>query len=95
MSKALYIKGTDTLVTHVTDAELKQLVNLLEEESTTDRDYYIDETVIGYLAEKGASTKVVAALSKALGAVGSPDEVFSSGSSHAKEGIEVVWREEE
>lgn len=94
MPKALYIKGTDKLVAHISDAELEQLVNLLEEESPTDRDYYIDETVLAYLSEKGADKGLVAALTKALGATGSSDEVFASGSSRPEEGIEVVWREE-
>ena len=94
MSKALYIKGTNKLVAHISDAQLEQLINLLEEESPTDRDYYIDNTVIGYLAEKGADKSLVGALAKALGATGNSDERFSSGSSTPQEGIEVVWREE-
>jgi hypothetical protein len=94
MPKALYIKGTDKLVAHITDDELDQLINLLEEETPTDRDYYIDETVLAYLSDKGANAGLVAVLRKALGATGNSDEVFASGSSRPEEGIEVVWREE-
>jgi hypothetical protein len=94
MSKALYIKGTNKLVAHISDAQLAQLVNLLQKETPTDRDYYIDQTIIGYLAEKGADKELVGVLAKALGATGNSDERFSSGSSTAQEGIEVAWREE-
>ena len=94
MTKALYVKGTDKLIAHVTEMQLRHLTKLLEEESSTDHDYYIDETVISYLTERGADKAVVSALIKALGAVGGRDEMFSSGSSHAEQGIEIEWREE-
>ena len=95
MPKALYIKSTNKLVTPLTDEQLDDLVKLLEEENANDRDYYIDDSVIAFLEEKGADKDLVAALRRALGARGGQDETFASGSTHPEEGIEVVWREEE
>jgi hypothetical protein len=94
MPKALYNKSTGKLVTRLTDEQLEQLVNLLEEEHANDRDYYIDESVISYLEQKGGDADLVASLRRALGARGGHDETFASGSTHPDEGIEVVWREE-
>lgn len=94
MPKVLYIKGTDTQVTPLTDKQLDDLINLLEEETGDDRDYYIDDAVIGYLEEKGADGDLVASLRRAIGARGAPDEVFATGASRAEDGIEVEWREE-
>lgn len=94
MPKALYNKSTGKLVARLTDEQLDHLTNLLEEEHANDRDYYIDESVIAYLEEKGGDHELVAALRRALGARGSHDEMFASGSSRPDEGIEVIWREE-
>jgi hypothetical protein len=94
MPKALYNKSTGQLVMQLTDEQLGDLVNLLEEENANDRDYYIDDTVVAFLEEKGADRDLVASLRRALGARGGQDETFSSGSTHPEEGIEVVWREE-
>ena len=94
MAKALYIKGTDKLVARISDVQFRQLTSILQKETPTDRDYYIDETVLGYMLEKGADQELVAILTKALGAVGNRDETFSSGSSRPDEGIEIDWREE-
>lgn len=95
MPKALYIKSTNKLVTRLTDEQHNDLVSLLVEEHANDRDYYIDETVVGFLEEKGADQELVAALRKALGARGGQDETFASGATHPEEGLEVIWREEE
>ncbi len=40
---------------------------MLEEESSTDRDYYIDLDTLDYLAERGAEASLLSALRKALG----------------------------
>lgn len=95
MPKALYNKSTNKLVMRITDEQLDDLVKHLEEENANDRDYYVDESVVAFLEEKGADKELVAALRKALGARGGQDETFASGSTHPEEGIEVVWREEE
>ena len=94
MSKALYNKSTGKLVMRLSDEQLDDLVKLLEEEHPNDRDYYIDESVIAFLEQKGADRDLVASLRRALGARGSRDETFASGSAHPEGGLEVVWREE-
>jgi hypothetical protein len=94
MPKALYNKSTGKLVARITDEQLDHLINLLEEEHANDKDYYIDESVIAYLQEKGGDSDLVASLRRALGARGGHDETFVSGSSRPEEGIEIIWREE-
>jgi hypothetical protein len=94
MPKALYTKSTGKLVTKLTDKQLDDLVNLLEEEHANDHDYYIDESVVSFLEQKGADRGLVAALRRALGARGGQDETFATGSTHPVGGLEVVWREE-
>lgn len=94
MPKALYNKSTGKLITPLTDKQLADLVNHLEEETASDRDYYIDESVVAFLEEKGADRDLVASLRRALGARGGQDETFATGSTHPEEGLEVVWRED-
>lgn len=92
MPKALYNKSTGKLITRLTDEQLADLINLLEEENANDRDYYIDDAVIAFLEEKGADSDLVASLRRALGARGSQDETTVG--TQPDEGLEVVWREE-
>lgn len=94
MPIALYMKSTGKLVSRISQEQLNDLVNLLEEETKDDRDYYIDDTVIAYLEEKGADRDLIATLRRALGARGGQDEVFATGSTRPEEGVEIVWREE-
>ena len=60
----------------VNEADLKILVDQFEEESSTDRDYFVCEQTIGLLEEAGASPDFAAML---RGAVGSSD------------GVDIVW----
>ncbi|HWU52860.1 MAG TPA: hypothetical protein VN153_08585 [Tahibacter sp.] len=48
-------------------AELDFLIGVLEEESGSDRDYYVDRDTLDYLAERGAEAPLLAALRRALG----------------------------
>lgn len=48
-------------------ADLDFLIDVLEEESSTDRDYYVDLDTLDYLAERGAEASLLAALRQALG----------------------------
>jgi hypothetical protein len=91
----LYLKGTTTIVTPLTEAQLANLVDFLEEENARDRDYYIDDNVVAYLEEKGCDAQLVAALRRALG-TGSTQyrEKPIPGTPKPAEGIEVEWREE-
>ena len=69
-------KDTGEHIGTVGDSELQVLVDSLEEESTRDTDYFINEETIDLLVERGASDAFVALLRRALG---------------SREGIEVEW----
>jgi hypothetical protein len=71
----LYDCETNRLIGTVGDADLQALVDALEEESPTDRDYYINAETIDLLADKG-SPQLVELLRSALG---------------SNEGIDVRW----
>ena len=64
------------LVGDITARQLESLVDVLEEESDTDRDYYIDAATIDVLADAGADAELVAMLQRAVG---------------TRDGIEIVW----
>ena len=59
------------------EADLQILVGQFEEESSTDRDYYVEDATIDLLESAGASPDFVAMLRGAV--AGSPD------------GIDIVW----
>jgi processive 1,2-diacylglycerol beta-glucosyltransferase len=69
-------KDTGELLGMVGDSELQILVDALEEESTHDTDYYINEETIDLLADRGASDALVGMLRRALG---------------SREGVEIQW----
>jgi hypothetical protein len=79
MPYGLYVKGTDTRLGEISDAQRQTLIDLLEEEDADDRDYYVDQAVLDYMAEQGADPALLALLRPHVG----PDA-----------GIEVEWREE-
>jgi hypothetical protein len=63
----LYDKDTGKQVGEVADETFRFLVDLLEEESADDRDYFIDADTLDWMAEEGADPALVAVLRKALG----------------------------
>ena len=69
-------KETGTVIGEISDEQLLLLIDHLEEESSTDQDYYINQTTIEMLKDAGADTSLVEMLSKAL---------------HNREGIEIEW----
>src|SRR5262245_60815751 len=89
MPKSLYIKGTDKLLLHLDDHQLKDLTSLLQEESMRDRDYFIDGDTIAYLEERGADRALVAALRRALGAGAGYREAAIPGAPPPPDGIDV------
>jgi hypothetical protein len=101
MGKTLHIKGTGQLILRLTDAQLSDLTRALEEESLVDRDYYIDDTTIGVLEEKGADAQLVKALRRALEnkrtAYRDPatPEPTKADDDDEGDGIDVEWRESE
>jgi hypothetical protein len=63
----LYKDATGEPLGSITEADLKVLVDALEEESTDDRDYYIDAATIDVIADGRATEHLVGLLRKALG----------------------------
>lgn len=55
------------LIAEITQEQLDQLVELLEEESEEDRDYYIDRDTLEHLRDNDADPELVAVLEGALG----------------------------
>ena len=63
----LYIASTNQLIGSITEADLQVLVDGLEEESSQDRDYYIDRATIDLLADGRATTHLVGLLRRHWG----------------------------
>ncbi|HEY6196530.1 MAG TPA: galactosyldiacylglycerol synthase [Candidatus Eisenbacteria bacterium] len=63
----LYDNATHKLIGSITEADLKVLVEGLEEESAEDRDYYIDLATIDVLADGRATEHLVRLLREAVG----------------------------
>jgi hypothetical protein len=79
MAYALYIKDSGKLLGTLTAEQLDELMELLEEEDTTDHDYYIDKDVLTFLEEEGADEQILGLIRPHV----SDDE-----------GVEIEWREE-
>lgn len=73
----LYDASSNALIGNITEADLKVLVDRLEEESAADQDYYIDRATIDYLADGTASNHLVSLLRAALG---------------DKDGVDLRWQ---
>jgi hypothetical protein len=73
----LHAKDSGQLIGRISDSDLQFLMDQLEEESSDDRDYYIDEATIEMLEEDGASAALVALLRSAV-------------ADHS-EGLDIVW----
>ena len=63
----LYVKGSEKKLGSITEADLKVLVDGLEEESAEDRDYFIDLATIDVLADGRATDHLVRLLREAVG----------------------------
>jgi len=74
---ALYLKANDQLLLELLDNDLLCMQNVMEEESSTDRDYFIDLSTVEMLRNAGATEGLAEALTKAIGET---------------EGVDVVWR---
>jgi hypothetical protein len=64
----LYNAATNQLLGSITEADLKVLIDALEEEGVNDQDYYIDRATIDVIADGKASEHLVGLLRKAVGA---------------------------
>jgi len=69
----LYNAATNQLIGSITEADLQVLLDGLEEESSQDQDYYIDQATIDLLADGRASDHLVGLLRTALGSSGGVD----------------------
>jgi hypothetical protein len=72
----LYNNDTGALLGQISEAELKTLIQNLEEESAADQDYYIMADTVDLLAARGADARLVELLRTAIG---------------DQEGIEICW----
>jgi hypothetical protein len=72
----VYNNGTNQLLGSITEADLKVLVDALEEESSKDQDYFIDAPTIDLIADGRATEHLVALLRAALGSA---------------EGVDIRW----
>jgi hypothetical protein len=63
----LYHKATERYLGDITDEELQFLIDNLEEESLTDVDYYLNETMLASLKEEGMSEKLATLIEAAMG----------------------------
>jgi hypothetical protein len=73
----LYNASTNQLIGSITEADLQVLVDALEEESSQDQDYYIEQGTIDVVADGRATTHLVGLLRAALG---------------PSEGVEIRWK---
>lgn len=72
----LSAKDSGTVIGTISDADLQLLMDQFEEESSSDRDYYIDEQTVQMLEENGAPAALAALLRKAIG---------------GGDGVDIVW----
>jgi hypothetical protein len=63
----LYDAASNAEIGTITDAHLQFLIDQLEEESSDDRDYYINRATLDMFEERGADPALVALLRQALG----------------------------
>lgn len=63
----LYNTGSGVLIASLTEEQLKYLIDQLEEESSTDQEYYLNTSLVDSLEEEGADKDLIAILRTALG----------------------------
>jgi hypothetical protein len=72
----VFNNDTNQLIGTITEADLQVLVDHLEEESSEDQDYYIDQATIDVIGDGTATEHLLSILRKALGSA---------------EGVEIRW----
>jgi hypothetical protein len=73
----LYNNDTNELIGSITEADLQVLIDQLEEESSTDRDYFIDLATLDVLGDGRATDHLMHLLRTAVG---------------SGDGIEIRWQ---
>lgn len=76
MTARLIDKTTGALIGNISDEDMQFLMDYLEEESSRDRDYFIDIATVDMLDGNGASPTMVAMLRLAVG---------------SSDGIDINW----
>jgi len=76
----LYNDETNQLIGSITDADLKVLVDALEEESSDDQDYFIDNATIDVIGDGRATDHLLKLLRDAVG---------------TSNGVEIRWERRE
>jgi len=72
----LYDNATNALIGSITEADLQVLIDVLEEESEDDQDYYIDQATLDVVGDGRATEHLMGILRKALG---------------TSEGVDIRW----
>jgi hypothetical protein len=75
----IYDKETQQSLGQVTPEQFQILAEMLEEESRTDTDYYINRTTLGLLQDSGADPTLLALLDRGLA---------------QREEMDIEWRRE-
>ncbi len=78
MSYSLYVIATNKLVGTISKQQVQILIDLFEEEDTTDQDYYVSKDTLEYMKDKEADPQLIDMLAEHVG----------------DEGVEFEWREE-
>ena len=78
MTIRLSLKSTGALLGHITPEDLQFLNDQLEEESSTDTDYFIHPSTVDMLEAAGGSAALVSLLRQAVG---------------SSDGVDIVWQE--
>jgi hypothetical protein len=63
----LYNEETNQLIGSITDADLQVLIDALEEESSDDQDYFVDQATIDVIGDGRASDHLLKLLREAVG----------------------------
>jgi hypothetical protein len=74
---ALYLKDTNRLLAQLDAADLAHMVAVMEEESSTDQDYFIDLATLNLLKAAGLSAALITVLESAIA---------------DSDGVDVIWR---
>ena len=63
----LYLKDSNQLLGSITEADLQLLIDRLEETSSKDQDYFVDQDTLDFLADGRATDHLVNLLKKVIG----------------------------
>ena len=72
-------KKTSAVIGEITEDQLNFLIDMLEEEDSEDRDYWIDQMTLDYFQEKGIDPNLLKLLQVAI---------------EGKDGVEIEWSSE-